>query len=269
MSPDDYVSTSITKALLPRMKRTHERRRISVFSGPPGIGKSTTIEQFRADEDPCVGVVAVPPGPNGGIKPVAAMQLAIEALRQAGADGMHSPASHTAQRRCIFNLVCRWAGIDPHAFRHGGDAWAPPLTLVFDEAQNLSREAIEALRFLNDSNGGYSPFPLGLVFVGNSEFVLKSNGRAQSVLSAAVSDRILYDVTFIYPDVTDDDLALFLETRGLTDPGALQLFLDHFRARRPDRSFRRATDLLDELADEAAGGPITADTVRSVIDLAA
>ena len=41
MSPDRYIATSISKTIVARMTRTHERRRISVFSGPPGIGKST------------------------------------------------------------------------------------------------------------------------------------------------------------------------------------------------------------------------------------
>ena len=58
----------------------------------------------------------------------------------------------------------------------------PPLTVIFAEAQNLAREAIEQLRFANDLRGGYSPFPLGLVFVGHREFVLKNDHRGASVL---------------------------------------------------------------------------------------
>ncbi len=141
------------------------------------------------------------------------------------------------------------------------------MTIVFDEAQNLSREAIEVLRFANDLHGGYSPFPIGMIFVGNNEFILKSDQRGQSVLSAAVADRALYNETYAYSDVTDDDLALFVEARGLTDPCALNLVIRHF-ATRGDRSFRRVADLLDDLSEEAGGESVTAASVRAVLGVA-
>jgi DNA transposition AAA+ family ATPase len=264
----DYVATSIANTLIPRMRRTHERRRIAVFSGPPGIGKSTAIERFRADEDPCVAVVAVPPGPRTGLKPVAALQLAIEALRGLdihGDSGSRIPASYAEQRSAMFNMVCRWAGIDPYRVRRANDpVEAASLTIVFDEAQNLSREAIEALRFINDAKGGFSPFPLGLIFVGNNEFILKSDRFGQSALSDAVADRALFSEAYAYSDVTDDDLILFLEARGLTAPEALRLTVRYF-ASRTNRSFRRVSDLLDELMEEAEGAFITATIARIVL----
>lgn len=64
--------------------------------------------------------------------------------------------------------------------------------------------------------------------------------------------------------MTDDDLALFLEARASIDADALQLILRYF-ASRVDRSFRRAADLLDDLTDEAGGGPITAKAARDVL----
>lgn len=196
MSPEssEFVATSIVGHFIPRMRRAHQRGRIGVFSGPPGIGKSTAIERFRAEEEACVTVVSVPPGPRTGLKPVAAVQLAIEALRalDRDRDTARIPSSYVEQRAAVFNLVCRWAGLDPYRVRRGEPVEHAPLTIIFDEAQNLSREAIEVLRFANDLKGGYSPFPLGLIFVGNNEFILKSDGRGQSVLSAAVADRALY-----------------------------------------------------------------------------
>jgi hypothetical protein len=263
----DYVATSIVSNLIPRMRRTHQRSRIAIFAGPPGIGKSTAIERFRAEEEACVVVRSVPPGPKTGVKAAAAMQIAIEAIRSfdlRGDIGGRIPTSYVDQRRAMFNLVCGWAGLDPLSIRRGREPEHAPLTIIFDEAQNLSREAIEALRYVNDLGGGYSPFPIGLIFVGNNEFILKSDGRGQSVLSAAVADRALYSEAYTYGDVTDDDLTLFLEGRGLTDTDALKLVIRHFGAR-VDRSFRRAADLLDDLTEEAGGGPITANAARNVL----
>lgn len=270
MSPDasDFIVTSIAGTFLPRLRRTHDRRRISVFAGPPGIGKSTALQHFKADQPWCVAIISVPPGPKGGLKPAAALQLAIEALGQLATSSRRErvPSGYIELRARLFSLVCEWAGLPAHEVRRDElePAQFSPLTLIFDEAQNLSREAIETLRFLNDMTGGFSPLPLGLIFVGNNEFVLKSARGGQSVLSAAVADRALYTETFAYSDVTDDDLALFFEARGITDPTALRLVLGYFGGRL-DRSFRRAADLAAELIEEAHNGPVTEKVVRLVL----
>src|SRR5436305_216629 len=55
----DFVATSIARRLIVRMQATHDRRRISVFSGPPGIGKTTAIDRFAATNAGSVAVVKV------------------------------------------------------------------------------------------------------------------------------------------------------------------------------------------------------------------
>lgn len=270
--PSAFVKTSIAASLLPRLRRTHLLRRIATIAGPPGIGKSTTLESFRAEHPWEVGVVSVPPGPKGGLMPTAAMHLAAEAL-SAFAPRAYSdrvPNGYIELRNRLYGMVSEWAGFQASEVRRDGlnpDDFSP-LTLVFDEAQNLSREAIEMLRFANDATGGFSPLPLGLIFVGNNEFVLKADRGGPSVLSAAVADRALYIETFSYSDVSDDDLALFFAARGIVDAGALQMVVRHFSAGRSDRSFRRAADLAAELSEEAAGAAITPDVVRDVLSLA-
>lgn len=266
--PSGFIATSIARTLLARMRRTHERTRVSVFSGPPGIGKSTAIEEFRAEFDGAVTVAPVPPGSGAGLKATAAIQLAIEALQDLSSRSYRErvPSGHVELRAAFFSAICELAGYNAQSARREGVADRPAYTIVFDEAQNLSREAIEVLRFINDERGGYSPFPIGLIFVGNSEFALKADGRGNSVLSAAVADRALYTETFSYADVTNDDLALFFDARAAVDQAAMALILNHF-AQRADRSFRRAGDLLDDLTEEAGGGPITTNIVRAVLGL--
>lgn len=140
--------------------------------------------------------------------------------------------------------------------------------MVFDEAQNLSREAIEALRYWNDPDRCYAPFPVGLVFVGNNEFSLAGSGATVTVISAAVADRALYLQTIEYSDVAGDDLELFIESRCTCEPAALAALLRSFKGPRALRSLRPLGDLIEDLKDEAGDRPIASDDVRRHLSIA-
>jgi hypothetical protein len=144
----------------------------------------------------------------------------------------------------------------------------PRLTIVFDEAQNLSREAIESLRYWNDRDRCYAPFPVGLVFVGNNEFSLAGASAAESVISAAVADRALYLQSFEYDDVADDDLRLFIASKGEFEDGAVAAIVRSFRGPRSPRGFRRLGDLLDDLIELADGTDVTVADARGRLALA-
>jgi hypothetical protein len=202
---------------------------------------------------------------------VLVLQHALEGLRRLrGAPSLHFPTSIWELRGDIFNTICGWAGADPNAARRGEyeTEQFPRLTIVFDEAQNLSRDAIESLRYWNDADRCYAPFPLGLIFVGNNEFSLQSDLDGRSVVSAAVADRALYVQTFDYSDVTDDDIGLYLEAGGITDADAVRGLVGYLNAARVSRSFRRIRDLMDEVMDAANGGPVTVASVREALAVA-
>ena len=82
-----------------------------------------------------------------------------EHVHPAIAAGLRGRASVWELRSDILNATCAWAGVDANAARRGEvpPERFPRLTIVFDEAQNLSREAIEALRFWNDATGATRP----------------------------------------------------------------------------------------------------------------
>jgi len=265
---ESFVSTSIARRLIARMQATHERRRISVFSGPPGIGKTTAVDEFVRRRPGQVAVVKIA---RRNAREVLVLQHALEAVRRlTGSFFEHAPSSLWDLRNDLFGAVCDWAGVEATPARRGeyeGQAF-PPLTLVFDEAQNLSREAIDGLRYWNDADRCYAPFPIALVFVGNNEFSLGGATASDSVISAAVADRALYLQTFDYDDVTDDDLALFIEAQRELDPLALAAIVRSFKTPRAQRSLRRVEDLLDELAKIAGGGAVSAQTVRQALELA-
>lgn len=265
---DAFVATSIARRLISRLHATHERRRISVFSGPPGIGKTTAIDEFVRRRPGEVAVVKVA---RRNAKEVLVLQHTLEALRRlSGSSLEHAPNALWDLRNDLFGAICHWAGADPAPARRGeyDAANFPRLTIIFDEAQNLSREAIEGLRYWNDGDRCYAPFPIALAFVGNNEFSLSGSTAAESVISAAVADRALYLQTFAYDDVTDDDLTLFIEAHGELDSGAVAAVLRSFRTPRALRSLRRVGDLLTELHELADGGGVTSDTVGQALQLA-
>jgi hypothetical protein len=258
----EYVATSVARRLMARMQVTHERRRISVFSGPPGIGKTTAIDRFSASNPGAVVIVKIA---RRNAREVLVLQHTLEALRRLlGSPFGHAPSSLWELRSDLFGSLCQWAGADPGPARRGEYPMEEfgQLTLVFDEAQNLSREAIEALRYWNDADRCYSPFPLGLVFVGNNEFSLSGASATDSVISAAVADRALYLQTLEYDDVTDDDLELFIEAHADYEPAAVSAIVRSFKGPRSVRSLRRLSDLLHDLVAFSPGPEIRLQDVR-------
>ncbi|MDP3172819.1 MAG: AAA family ATPase [Phenylobacterium sp.] len=266
MLTDAYVATSIARRLIARIQATHERRRISVFSGPPGIGKTTAIDvacSRRPDEMVVVKIA------RQNAKEVLVLQHLLEGLRRLGGSSLkHAPTSLWELRQKIYSTMCHWAGVDADAVRQGEHEPGKlgRLTVIFDEAQNLSRESIDALRYWNDTDRCYAPFPLGLVFVGNSEFSLA--GGRNSVISAAVADRALYVQTLAYNELTDEDLRLFISARVDAEPDAVAMIIRSFSGPRTVRSLRRVADLLEELADTADGRSINQGIVRGVLKIA-
>ena len=125
------------------------------------------------------------------------------------------------------------------------------LTIVLDEAQNLSREAIELLRYLNDEGAGYAPFQVGLLFMGNNEFALKTGASGESVISAAVADRALFVEGLSYKDLTPEDLRLVIDQRLEITDDALELAVANLM-KRADRSFRAVNRFCLEVKEEAA-----------------
>lgn len=258
----EFVSTSVARRLITRMQSTHERRRISVFAGPPGIGKTTAIDEFSRRRIREIVVVKVA---RRNAREVLVLQHTLEALRRlVGSPFEHAPSSVWELRNALFAAACDWAGVEPAYARR--EQYDPErfgrLSFVFDEAQNLSRDAVEALRYWNDPDRCYAPFPFGLVFVGNNEFSLADASAQQSVISAAVADRALYLQTFEYDDVVDEDLELFINARGEFDAAAVAAIVRSFHGPRSPRSLRRLSDLLDDLVDTVGGATVSRQDVQ-------
>lgn len=278
MGRSDFIPTSIAVRMTARLRATHTRGGISVFSGPPGLGKTTAIEAFKAEFP---GAVAIMKVATQGARELVVMQHAIEAMRSlsyGGGNRITGIGTYDAR-----NELAR--EIDSWAFRREREQGSkvldrlagnntgvpaeglgnPQLTFVFDEAQNLSRNAIETLRYWNDKDRCYAPFPVGLVFVGNKEFALAADKSGASAISAAVADRALYIERYEYCDMTNADLKLFLNAYAITDDAAVNAVLKHYSTPRTPRSLRQVRNHAQDILDEANGAPVTAAHAWTVL----
>lgn len=266
-APDErpFVETSIARQLLSRLSLTHEERGISVIAGPWGIGKTTSLKAFAAAHESVCVLVKVDPGSSKrGATPIAVMQLAIEAMRplRGRSDRASLSNAYWTLRQMLHNSLCDLFEADAHNL-----GYQPRFTFILDEAQFLSRDAIEMLRFWNDGDRGATPFPVGLAFVGNNEFALHEDVSGQSVISGAVRSRALFIESLEYADVSNADLTLFLRSRGITDADAINAFISYFSGPRVRRDLRNAERFISVFKRRAGDDPVTAEIVRSVLNV--
>lgn len=264
IEPFPFIETTIARRMLLRMRQTHEERGITVISGPWGIGKTSAIDAFEREfEGNCAIVKVEPAGNSRGLKTLRTLQLVIEALNLLQG---YKPTGYLGNspwmlKQEIEGLLRQWSREN-----EAGTNWLPTFTIIFDEAQYLSREAIELLRYWNDADRCSMPFPVGLVFVGNNEFAMQETLNGDSVLSGAVRSRLTFEVPLSYDDLSDTDMTLILQSRGITDAGALAEFVAFFGHRRVKRDLRQVNRAIGRCARMAGDSPVTAAVAREILN---
>lgn len=261
MQSAEIVETSIYRMMRVMLEETHDERGISVLSGPPGIGKTTTLDAFAGDYDAqCLVVKAMANSHSMGMTPVAVLQAIIDGFwRQWNIPQYYALRPSVPHLTRDIRKILTYA-YGPDDVEHGR------LTVIFDEAQYLSRAAIEMLRYWNDPDRTTMPFQIGLVFVGNNEFALASSNGSASILSDAVRDRLLYSEQLGHTNLSDDDMAKVAATRGLADLAAVKAILAYLSAARIKRSLRQLDRVIVKCARFADGAPITAQLVNDILN---
>jgi hypothetical protein len=261
-APDNqpFVETSIARHLLSRLQLTHDECAISVISGPWGIGKTRALDEFHAAHDATTIIVKVEPGPRGkGAAPSRVLQFVAEALQRMDGPKFRRPlgTGYLQLRQWIWEYlaVTFKAPFDGARF-----------TFIFDEAQNLSREAIETLRYWNDADRCTTPFPVGLFFVGNNEFALESDATGESVISGAVRSRALFIEPLDYSDITATDLTLFAQSRGIEDAAAVSALVKYYSSPRAKPDLRQVEKTIGIFRRLAGDGPVTAAHVNAILN---
>lgn len=261
MQSAEIADTSIYRMMRVILEETHDERGISVLSGPPGIGKTTAIDAFAGDYDgQCLVIKAMANSHSMGMTPVAVMQAIMDGFWQ-----QWSIPQYYSLRPSIPHLNRDIRKILTDAYG-SEDVVYGRLTIVFDEAQYLSRAAIDMLRYWNDPDRTTMPFQIGLVFVGNNEFALASSNGGVSILSDAVRDRLLYSEQLSHANLSDDDMAKVAATRGLADLAAVKVILAYLSAARIKRSLRQLDRVIAKCARFADGAPITAQLVNDILN---
>lgn len=261
-----YVMTSVGHAILGYAKSTHQRRRISSVSGPPGIGKTAALLEFQKENHEDVVFVKVA---RKDAPPTIALKFMFEALRDCVANqGYYPPATLSELKNAIYNILCDRDGKNIRVAHDRGYNVMEyrPLTVVFDEAQYLSRDFIDMIRFWSDEDNSYGPFPLSFLLVGNTELLLQPDDGGRTHISRAIGDRLLHSHTFEYSDVTDDDLRLYADDRAHVSEEVMAFILEEYRRPGAIRSFRPLRDALDDALADADGGEITLDMMREALD---
>jgi len=255
-----FVPTSVGTSMLTMLRKVHEQRRIAIFSGPPGIGKTTAINTFSEEQKGNVVVIKLNRTGKTGMGARMVMQKIIMAIREITTDYNNYVYHDTYQvQRQLSQLIGLWA-------EQMGASNLPHRTIIFDEAQCLSRDAIETLRYWNDVDRCYGPVPIGLVFVGNNEFALSSSKGKKSVISDAVADRARYIEEFDYSCVENDDIKMILEAHGIADSRAISAVIKHYSSSRTSRSLRSLVDYkIPLMRDLSGGGVIDASIVAEAL----
>lgn len=259
------METSVVRFIRTRFEVTHEERAICVISGPWGIGKTTAVNSFASKAPGNCAVVKVEQGSQRrGAPSIFALQLAVEAIRPLIGRTPRATLSNAywSLRQMLFNHLSEWRSQREST----NEVHDPPrFTFVFDEAQYLSRDAIEMLRYWNDADRTVSPFPVGLIFVGNSEFALEAGIAGESVLTGAVRSRALFLETLEYDDVNNNDIQAFLQSRGPYQQEALAAVISYFNQSRIRKDFRNVARLDEAFRRRSRGAPVSSEVVRSII----
>ncbi|MGQ2940591.1 MAG: AAA family ATPase [Blastomonas fulva] len=264
-NPRPFVDTSIARHIVSRLLLTHHERGIVVISGPWGIGKTTAIEAFSSTMGDVVVVKVEPGGSKAGASTISVLQQVTKALcdRFDDVERMANQRSVYALKDCINRNLSTWGPYQDQLAGWNGEL--PPFTIIFDEAQYLSRDAIDYLRFWNDRDRTTTPFPIGLAFIGNPEFSLDRKRGADSVISGAVRSRALFVESLDYLHITETDLTLFVQSRGVTDAKAIARIVKHYTKDSNVADLRNADRLIPIMHRRANGGPVTAEIVESIL----
>lgn len=259
MQPDATVlPLTPLRVLHERMEICHRSRRPGIFTGPPGMCKTTAIRAFAARYPANVQVITLNRKRTGARDVLRLVLQAVRRLRDWDTDGHIYQETHMIAGQLRHELK-QWT------YDFGRSDEPERLTIIFDEAQYLSREALDELRYWNDQPDDSVPVQLGLIFVGNHELSLKVDDDGRTVISRAVGDRARFIETMDYSAFTEDDLAMFVRSRGVDDPAAVTAIVRSFSAPRSIRSLRRVADCIEDAELMAGGKAITAEIVKAVL----
>lgn len=248
--------TSIHEKLVAIMRETHDTLGISAIIGPYGIGKTTAIRDFVENQAEGRAISVKSPArriPSGVSELVLckALERKLQTLdrrpRRMNASDSHEKCREKIVQMLIMYFApelgtqtCLW---NERVIRAGD---FPRITLVVDEAQELSRFAFNALRFWSDRDENPFFLPVSIVLFGNSE--LAEVTERSDPLRGAVDSRLLYREVFDYADISDNDMRIWLECSGLKRATLQTKIIKFYKKMNINRDGRRLRFKVEKIA---------------------
>ena len=174
----DYVETSISQEAYKTIQYCHLNRCIGTYIGDAGIGKTKGAQKYALDYSEAILVTAT---------------KACNSLKE------------------MYKMIARKLRLSEN--RNKADMERDIRSkldgsnkiLIIDEAQHLSVNAIDGIRYLNDEdNETYLP-PVGIVFIGNHSLKTKMMGKHEELL-AQLFNRIQIERIIFTTNVLADDI---------------------------------------------------------------
>jgi hypothetical protein len=212
--PGDHVDTPIALDVLRALGHARKNGDFVCIFGPPGVGKTKTVNQFVAERvDGDAWCATMSPSSSGLCQAIEVVAHAVGLKHASG-----------GARRLKLAIEQRIAG------RHG--------VLVIDEAQHLSMAAVEELRAIHDTTG------VGLALVGNEQSYTRFLGGSHAANYAQINSRIGLKLRLGKP--TRQDVAVLAESYGVTEDDCLDVLVQV--ASRPGalRSVAKMLDLVSK-----------------------
>jgi Uncharacterized ATPase, putative transposase len=185
----DYIKTPTSRLVTNALVYAQTAPSIVLITLGAGVGKTTTVEQFASTR----------PGVT-----LATMRWSIQ-----------RPASMMLEIARVLDIHERYAPkrmieIGRRIKRNGRHT-----LLILDEAQFLSDDSINELRYLKDMHG------VGIALLGNEDLNQRYGGHAPRDGYGQLHSRIGMRIRRLKPE--PDDIAMYIAGWGITDPEAIQL----------------------------------------------
>jgi len=242
----------------------HHENRILVVSGPWGIGKSSAIKEFITQGFYAVVVKCRPASAKKGRSARDVVKHTAEILGDymGYKPTLDNITSMSVLENAVSKMIERW----PPYWEAKNVYFAKPpnLTIIYDEAQYLSRSAIDYLRYWNDVDQTITPFPVSLAFIGNPDFAL-DDSYGESVISGALESRADPAFKLNYGYVLDDDLKRFIHSRNIVDPKIVNSLIAYCSQHPKGRDLRQLDRKIFRILQRADGGEVTPEIVNSII----
>lgn len=222
-----FVETTVAARVIDMLDIAHRHSWMISIQGPPGIGKTTAVEEYARRAKAKVWRFTAR-------RDTAAVGPMMRALAQQFA-GTCDVRTYENVRALL--EAASWARLD-----------RGPL-LVIDEAQNLNADTLEELRSVHDEG------KIGIAFIGNHTFVDRHNGkRSNLVASPQFVSRL--QLTMDLTGVEPGDAEAVARLHGITGGGTIKRLA--LLARGP-RGLRVLDGIVGLANEHAAGAPPKAE----------